>query len=322
MRMSRNQDHNRLKSSAVNLGSEICWLCDGPLTPSKEHVFPRGIGGTKTVSGFICNKCNNYAGSKWDKHLMKLLVFNRMEHQLIDSTSAALHAISEGGVDGHRRFKLFNFRDVRVSDTTQHISENPDGSVQIDVSAGNLKALKKALNGLKRKYPQLESVDVTQTASTRSSGQIGKLKSNVAFNVPGLEKSVIKTAMAWAFATGSDPRDCELGYHYLRGIPVFGSRQEFGLIDVKLPAEPMVARGFHSVAVRRDGERGSIVALVDYFGWFQFHLPLSIQYSGETMLHMHAVNVDTGDELEFAKSPIRESFDGPWGAIEPQIPVA
>ncbi len=305
-----------------NTLEKLCWLCDRPLTDSKEHVFPKGIGGTKSVSGFICNKCNNDTGSKWDKNLLQLLVFNRMEHGLIDSVSAALDAVSQEGVDGHRRFKVFGFRDVRVSDTAKDVSEKPDGSLHVNVSAGNLKALKRALKGLKRKYPLLEDVDVTQSVSTRSSGQIGKLNSNVAFNVPGLEKSVIKTAMAWAFATGSDPRDCELGYHYLRGIPVLGSRQEFGLINVKSPAEPMVTRDYHSVVVRRDGERGSIVALVDYFGWFQFHLPLSFRYSGETMLHIHAINVDTGDVLEYAKTPIRESFEGPWGAIEPQIPVA
>ena len=304
-----------------NTLKKLCWLCDGPLTDSKEHVFPKGIGGTKTVSGFICNKCNNDTGSKWDKNLLQLLVFNRMEHGLIDSVSAALDAVSQEGVDGHRRFKMFDFRDVRVSDTTKDVSENPDGSLHVNVSAGNLKALKRAIKGLKRKYPKLEDIDVRQSVSTGSGGKIGKLNSKVAFTVPNLEKSVIKTAVAWAFATGSDPRDCELGYHYLRGIPVFGSRQEFGLINVKSLAEPMLARDYHSVAVRRDGERSSIVALVDYFGWFQFHLPLSFQYEGETMMHIHSVNVKTGDVLEYAKTPFREWSEGPWEAIEPQIPV-
>ena len=99
---------------------------------------------------------------------------------------------------------------------------------------------------------------------------------------------------------------------------MFGSRQEFGLINIKSPAEPMVARNYHSVVVRRDGVRGSIVALVDYFGWFQFHMPLSFRYEGETMMHIHSVNVKTGDVLEYARTPIRESFIGPWDAIGAQ----
>ena len=163
-----------------NTLEKLCWLCDRPLTDSKEHVFPKGVGGTKTVSGFICKKCNNDTGSQWDKHLLQLLVFNRIEHGLIDSVSAALDAVSQEGVDGHRRFKMFGFRDVRVSDTTTDVSENPDGSLNVNVSAGNLKALKRALKGLKRKYPQLEDVDVTQSVSTGNGSQIGKLNSTVA----------------------------------------------------------------------------------------------------------------------------------------------
>lgn len=278
-------------------------------------MFPQAIGGKKAIHGFICNRCNNESGSKWDKQLLELLVFNRLKYG-VESISAALSAVSEDSIDGHKRFNVFGFQDVRVADTASEVLELPDGSIDVTISAGNLRALKKALDGLKRKYPQLENVDPTNSVR-QNSGEPGvvMLKSKVVFTVPDVEKSVIKTAMCWAFATGSDPRKCELAYHYMRGIPVFASRQEFGLIDLKSPVEPLIAKNYHTVAILRDGRRGSIVAQVDYYGSFQFYLPLSFQYEGETMMHIHSVNVKTGDVLEYTRTPIRESFEGPWDLI-------
>lgn len=293
---------------------KLCWLCDGRLTSSREHLFPHAIGGKKAIRGFICNRCNNVSGSKWDKQLLELLIFNRLEHG-VESITAALDAVSEDSIDGHKRFNVFGFQDVRVADTASEVLERPDGSIDVSISAGNLRALKKALDGIKRKYPQLETVDPTNWVRQNSESGVVELKSKVIFTVPDVEKSVIKTAMCWAFATGSDPRKCELAYHYMRGIPVFGSRQEFGLIELKSPVEPLIAKNYHTVAIRRDGQRGSIVAQVDYYGSFQFFLPLSFQYKGETMLHIHSVNVKTGDVLEYTRTPIRESFEGPWSAI-------
>lgn len=46
---------------------------------SKGHIFLNSIGGRKTVSNFICKKCNNTTGGTWDtevdKYLSKLAIY-------------------------------------------------------------------------------------------------------------------------------------------------------------------------------------------------------------------------------------------------------
>ena len=56
--------------------TKFCALCQTPLTvtnASKEHIFPNAIGGRKTVSDFICRRCNSESGGKWDSELAKQL---------------------------------------------------------------------------------------------------------------------------------------------------------------------------------------------------------------------------------------------------------
>ena len=51
-----------------------CWLCNVSIDDSlrhEEHIIPRSLGGRKTVTDFICKKCNNDTGSKWDEPLLE-----------------------------------------------------------------------------------------------------------------------------------------------------------------------------------------------------------------------------------------------------------
>lgn len=58
---------------------EKCWLCNGLMTRSKEHIIPKSIGGRKTITGFVCNSCNNMTGGSWDSELAEAMVIARSE---------------------------------------------------------------------------------------------------------------------------------------------------------------------------------------------------------------------------------------------------
>ena len=51
---------------------ETCWLCDGPMSESTEHVLPESITyrSSLRVKGFICEGCNNRTGTEWDVALV------------------------------------------------------------------------------------------------------------------------------------------------------------------------------------------------------------------------------------------------------------
>ena len=295
----------------------LCWLCDGELTPSKEHIFPKAIGGKKAVPGFICSKCNNDSGAKWDKQLINLLSVFRLEHGVGESSSAALDATSEDGLDGTRHYKVHGFNDVRLARPEIRETKTPEGRNNIEIIAGNEKHLRQALRNLKKKYPQseIEIEHAVKSALRETNETAVELNMPITFLVPSAEKSIIKTALCWAFATGTDPRKCELAYYVMHDCPIFGSRQEFSLVRVEPANGSLVAPDHHTVAIRRDGQSGSIIAVVEYYGWIRFSSLLSERYEGETMVHVHSVDPKTGRKFEIMRTPLRESADGPWDTI-------
>lgn len=55
---------------------QFCFLCDEHITPannSDEHIFPNAIGGKRVVTDFLCVKCNNSTGHRWDAELVRQL---------------------------------------------------------------------------------------------------------------------------------------------------------------------------------------------------------------------------------------------------------
>ena len=56
--------------------TKLCALCQTPLTKAnrtKEHIIPNAIGGRKKVRNFICKRCNDKTGEKWDSALANQL---------------------------------------------------------------------------------------------------------------------------------------------------------------------------------------------------------------------------------------------------------
>ncbi|KAB7740293.1 hypothetical protein F2P47_08595 [Parvibaculum sedimenti] len=51
-----------------------CIICNNVLTKgtdSREHVIPNSIGGRLKVRGFLCVRCNNTSGHKWESDLAR-----------------------------------------------------------------------------------------------------------------------------------------------------------------------------------------------------------------------------------------------------------
>ena len=198
---------------------------------------------------------------------------------------------------GHRSFRMHKFNDVRIADTVQEVSRGLDGSIRFEASAGNMKDLRKALKGFKRKHPEfdLEIEDAVKMARYEEIHEKTRLKQRVIVSFPRVEKSVIKTAMCWAFATGLEPQDCDLSHPIMKSAK---QSKYSPLISVLPDSGPLVNRNAHSVAVRKDGEASAIFAVVEYYGWMRFLVPLSSRYVGETKMQLHSINVSTGEIIE------------------------
>ena len=138
-----------------------CALCKTLLTGdnvSKEHIFPKAIGGRRTVKRFICTSCNNSTGQDWDSELTRhlkplctmLAVKRKRPNRPFD-------------VEGRDGTKLRYHPDGSMSHAkpTCEIEES-DGTIKVNIKARTWKELDEMVSGIVRKYPQLDREELLQ----------------------------------------------------------------------------------------------------------------------------------------------------------------
>ena len=148
---------------------KYCALCNVKITKqndSKEHVIPNSIGGRKKITGFICNECNNNSGEDWESDLAKQLnplsLFFGIHRERGDVPSQIFDTT------GGEKLKL-NV-DGSMDIPKPKYNENPfETGIHININARSMKEAKKMLNGVKRKYPQVDLDDLILNAQIKSS---------------------------------------------------------------------------------------------------------------------------------------------------------
>ena len=133
----------------------LCALCRTVIlaeNDSSEHIIPNAIGGRKIVRGFLCNRCNNSTGAKWDSELAKQLQpmcnFLNIRRQRGNPQPITVETVSGQ--------KFLHHPDGRMARSKTEFSVHQDGEkTTINIKARSPKELEKLIPGLIRKYPQL-----------------------------------------------------------------------------------------------------------------------------------------------------------------------
>ena len=290
----------------MNKSDKQCWLCDQDLTPTREHIFPQSIGGRKTVRWFICEKCNNETGTQWDAYLINSIF---QLHRLArgDLSHAASVDVTLTDNDGNPvDAKMSGLDDIRISNIRK------DGN-QLSASVSDEEEARRILEQWKRKYPHID-VDEELRNAERSVYASREVTFSIVVEIPRVEKSIVKTAMAWAFHNGIKPEQCELAYDFLRnGYPddhppqswflirsldeiQGGSTAQEGLELLKV-GHPDITSNLDVMLcaqLMRTGKR--LVALVSY-GAFTFVVPLSERYTGgkintDPLIEIYSINAN------------------------------
>ena len=272
----------------MNKPNEQCWLCNQELTPTREHIFPQSIGGKQTVRWFICEKCNNDTGAQWDASLIdSIFLLSRLTKGAL-SHAASVNATLTDNDGGTIEAKLRGFDDIRFSKILK------DGN-NLSATVGDEKEARQVLKQWKKKYPNID-IEKTIRNAQRSVLKSRQVKFPIVFTIPKVEKSIVKTAMAWAFYNGIKPKKCELAYDFLRnGYPDDHPPQSWFL--VKLLDDGHGASVKDSLELLKEvhpdttsnldvmlyaqlmSSEENLVAWISY-GMFIFMVPLSAQYTG------------------------------------------
>ncbi len=304
----------------------ICVLCDKEITEendTKEHLIPNAIGGRRKVKGFICESCNNTSGDDWESALAKQLnplsLFFGISRERGEPPSQMFE--TTGG--DKLKLNLHGSMDIEKPLYSETPLESGAG-VQIQITARSLPEAKRMLQGVKRKYPQVDLNELLNNAKSESSYCSDMLKFNLSFGGHEAGRSIVKSALALAVSSGIPAEICVKATNYLRneedGEACFGYFYESDLIKNRPEGTP-----FHCVSIKGCGKTKQVVGYVEYFGVQRVILCLSDSYEGDDISNTYAINPITGEELslivelELSNADIREAYDYkkiPEGTVE------
>lgn len=274
-----------------------CCFCDVEISPSNdsgEHIIPNAIGGRKKIRGFICKKCNSTTGSLWDIDLSSQfgwfsLIFRikrqRGNVQPVDVTTC----------DG-RNLKMQ--ADGSFILAAPFYGEIIDGDkVQIRIQAQNVRQARKMMEGVKKKFPKADLDEILANMEDRMMPLDSLVKLSFTFGGANYGRSVVKTALALAFANGIVLSKASLSLKYLlEGVPEGDA--PYGLFYSRdLVENRDRTKIFHCVALKGDPARKTLIAYVEYFSFVRYIVLLSNTYEGKEISSYYAVDPIAGKEV-------------------------
>ena len=274
-----------------------CAFCLDPLTEandSDEHIIPNSIGGWMTIARFICRECNNRKGRTWDAVLSKQFAWmSSMTGISRDRGSVPSVVVSTiGGKD----YKLHN--DGTMTPARFQYSQVPDGDkTKISFVARDMGEVRKKVSELKQRYPNLDDQAALSSAKMSTSYLEEPIKVDLAPGGPEAGRSIVTTALAYAFKLGISPHKCEVVLPFLRQPELLATSYGWSsLIDVVKARKP--GQIFHCVSIYGDPKTSSLLAYVEYFSFARWHIELSRQYDGPAIASTYAIAPDEAREIE------------------------
>ena len=261
--------------------SPKCAICDVEITDdndTKEHLIPNAIGGRKKVKGFICKSCNNKSGDDWESELAKQLnplsLFFGISRERGEAPSQLFETTSGD--------KLKLNADGSMDITKPLYDEKPleaGSGVQVQIRARSLPEVKRMLQGVKRKYPQVDLDELLDSAKSESSYCRDMLYFNFAFGGHDAGRSIVKSALALAVSSGIPVDICREAVDYLKNEgseACFGYFYESDLIKNRPEGIPL-----HCVSIKGCSETQQVIGYVEYFGVQRVVLCLASSYNVE-----------------------------------------
>jgi hypothetical protein len=166
---------------------------------------------------------------------------------------------------------------------------------QIQIKARDRREAAAMREGLARKYPKVNVAAELAKATEDHTYPEGLVHHDIRFGGPSAGRSVVKTAVAFAFHCGVPIEKCDLAVAYLRdeaAEPVFGYYFERDLVDGRPAGVPI-----HCVAVSGDPKTGMLLGYVEYFGVQRVVVCLSQSYAGPPLARTYGTDPTTGKTI-------------------------
>ena len=303
-----------------------CLICNEEIsdeTNSGEHLILESIGGRRTVRNLLHRKCNSTAGDTWDADLAKKLqplslMFGISRQK--GGEAAPLRVVTSA----QEHFTLGPSGKLTLARPVFTRNELASGAISYDLQARSMSEARKMLEGLKRKHPQLDVKGALAQAKLGESYAVGDLHHDISIGGPFSGRSIVKSCVAMAFASGIPWKECTHAIRYLREAsaePSYGFYNRREIVKGRTTGVPI-----HCLAVKADPETGLILAYAEYYGIHRVIALLGESYSGDFVEATYAIDPRDGSQqdlivdLNFDRQEIAEIYE--YKHVAPERTVA
>ena len=215
---------------------EICWFCETQLTKgswSSEHIIHKKLGGRRTVNNFLCRRCNNQTGTKWDAALIAsvrpwdFIASSRDWHDADPPPTYDLGNRSNrhDSVSGKETRTMYR----GGGDSVVYM----DGrELNIEIASPSEPQTLEILRGIQRKFSINHDnwADIEKRVSSprrKTTPESHSIQSRVSIDLPAVSRAMVKSMLALACAEGMNRDEfqgilAELrtdNHHYLGDLP-------------------------------------------------------------------------------------------------------
>ena len=277
--------------------AKSCLLCGNSATGnnrSSEHIIPAALGGTLTVSGFICRQCNSHAGSSFDAALARS--FEGLTRLLDISRQKSLPRARVTYTSDGTPIRVLPGNRLEFGHTTKEEITEANRKI-VRITASSKGELRKSVQTIKDRKGLDLDVETFVEDATVSSTYIDEpyLLLDIDWG-PNHYKSLVKSALALVCCAGLDSSDAEIAMAYLTGATE--ARCFFPYYSKDLVSQREVGMPINCVYVKGDPVSRELMAYVEIFGILRAVIRLSERYYGDYFERHYAFDPTDGRELD------------------------
>lgn len=276
------------------------------------------------MRGFLCKQCNSRTGSEWDADLVKQLSHVAVMHGVDRQRAGDLPPVRVKKLNGDELILHANGL-MAPSAPTYRVVKSERGR-SINITARTRDEAIRMVQGVARKHPDVDASAVLAGMTMSSSANEDILQFQLQVGGPKAGRSIVKTALAMAHATGIRHEECRSIVRYLRGDdtdPPYGPFYERDIVRPRSTDHLL-----NCVAIDADPQKQLVLAYVEYFGAARYIVTLSDTYTGPKRHQVYAIDPSVGADinvdvdLELSQEELRRTNRGEGCAVDGYMAAA
>ncbi|OOM16739.1 HNH endonuclease [Clostridium saccharobutylicum] len=274
-----------------------CYICENEITKDNEtaeHILLNAIGGTLKPKTLICKKCNSTLGEDIDAELANQLNYlcNMLNIERDRKKVPSLDVELESGQK--ILLKPGGKPVMKIPQKKESIKDN--GKIKISIKAPDKESAKKVVQGLKRKYKEIDVDSILANCEKEKRYLNETCKIPIAVGGEKALRSICKTAINFYMLKGGSRKNIENLIPYIQGNK--GSKcvqYYYKSIDIIEKTENEV---LHSIIIKGKKDEKLLLAYVELFNCYRFVILLNDNYNGENIDLSYYFNVLTREEVK------------------------